>query len=245
MPDTDPDTVTSGVQQQARNDLVMSYLAHRRAIGWLGYFLPFALIGYSLLNGSSVLSSMSAYYYSPMREIFVGTLCAQAVFLWSYEGYRAGPGQWLTDRVVARVASLGALGIALMPTAGSAKGGEATSCTVTQCVLGTDLASLIHFAAAGLFFGALAVFCLFLFVKGDEGSLEKRASNRIYRVCGWLIVASLALIGLVQLPIWQESLLAYRPVMWLEIVATFAFATSWAVKGDAIQPLVRATAQVL
>ena len=31
-----------------------------------------------------------------------------------------------------------------------------------------------------------------------------------------------------------------RPVFWLETVATFAFAVSWLVKGDALRPVVRA-----
>lgn len=244
MPDTPPATPASGAEQKAENGLVLSYLALRRSIGLLGYFLPFALVGYSLLTGTIILTSMSAYYYSPMREIFVGTLCAQAVFLWTYEGYRAAPGVWLTDRNVSRAASLGALGVALMPTSGLMGAGD-PFCTVSQCVLGAGLTSLIHFAAAGLFFGALAVFCLCLFVKGGEDTLEKRASNRIYRICGWTIVGALVLIGIVQLPDVGSTLSPLRPILCLEIVATFAFATSWAVKGDAMRPLVRATAQAM
>ena len=41
---------------------------------------------------------------------------------------------------------------------------------------------------------------------------------------------------------WDDSLKGLRPVFWLETIATFAFATSWMVKGDAMQPLVRGVA---
>lgn len=69
----------SGAAQKADNDLVLSFLSVRRAIGCLGYFLPLALIAYGLSLGDGILTSISAYYYTPMREVFVGTLCAIAV----------------------------------------------------------------------------------------------------------------------------------------------------------------------
>ncbi|NPB31586.1 hypothetical protein G7L58_23860, partial [Shigella sonnei] len=71
-----------GAQQRADNDLVLSFLRVRRAIGLLGFFLPAALIVWGIVFGHGILPSISASYYSPMREIFVGTLCANAVFLW-------------------------------------------------------------------------------------------------------------------------------------------------------------------
>lgn len=70
----------SGVFQKAHNDLVLSFLAVRRAIGALGFFLPVALLAHGLWKGD-LPTSISAAYYSPMREVFVGTLIAQAVFL--------------------------------------------------------------------------------------------------------------------------------------------------------------------
>ena len=73
---------------------------------------------------------------------------------------------------------------------------------------------------------------------------EKAASNRIYRVCGWTIVGSMAAIGLLMVapdPL-QARLVPLRPVFWLETLATVAFAMSWLVKGDALRPVVRAMA---
>ena len=122
----------SGAIQRADNDLVLSFLRVRRAIGLLGFFLPAALIAYGLAFGGGILPSMSDYYYSPMREIFVGTLCAIAVFLWSYEGYRPRPGEWLSDLTAARTASVGALAVAWAPTLPDAP----ATCTISQCLLG-------------------------------------------------------------------------------------------------------------
>lgn len=237
MLDGDP----RGRIERAENDLVLSFLRVRRAIGVLGYFLPPALLAYSLILGNGLLPSISAYYYSPMREVFVGTLSAIAVFLWSYEGYRPRPGEWLSDLMAGRAASLGALAVALVPTAPPAP----VACTLSQCVIGFPLASMLHWLGAALFFGALALFCLVLFVRGSHPSAEKAASNQIYRACGWIILGALALIALIGLsPAAVKAQLApLRPVFWLETIATFAFATSWMVKGDAMRPVVRAVAR--
>lgn len=234
----------SGISQKAHNDLVLSFLAVRRAIGSLGFFLPLALLAYGLIRGD-LLPSISSAYYSPMREVFVGTLIAQAVFLWSYEGFRPDAGDWVTDKGTARVAAVAIALVALAPTGPDEKPLEAPVdpvCTLLQCVLGPGASSLVHLGAAAVFFGALAVYCLVLFTKGTVDGAEKDASNRIYRVCGWIIIASIGLIGLLFATGLDNRLDALHPVFWLETVATFAFATSWMVKGDALRPLVRGVA---
>lgn len=233
-----------GIRQKAENDLVLSFLAVRRAIGWLGFFLPLALLAYGFIAPDGLLRSMSAAHYTPMRDIFVGTLCAQAVFLWSYEGFRANAGEIVSDKVTARVAAVSALLIALSPTS---PGGVVApdfafdpdqDCTLLQCRLGIELADRVHLVAAAVYFAALAVYCLVLFRRGAVDGAEKRASNRIYAICGWLIVISIGTIGILFATGWDAPLLPYRPVFWLEFAATFAFATSWMVKGDGLRPLV-------
>lgn len=225
-----------GAAQRAENDLVLSFLRVRRAIGILGYFLPVALLVYAATLAGELRPTMSDYYYSPMREIFVGTLSATAVFLWSYEGYRPLPGEWISDRMTGRAASVGALAIALAPTLPVAP----VVCTLSQCVLGDRLAASLHFAGAGLFFGALAVFSLVLFTRGDLEAPEKRASNKVHRSCGWTIIAALVLMAALKItgaPAWLASV---QPIFWLEMLASFSFATSWMVKGDSLRPVVRA-----
>lgn len=235
---------TQGAFEKAHNDLVLSFLAVRRAIGALGFFLPTALLAYGLAAGG-VLPSLSSAYYTPMREVFVGTLIAQAVFLWSYEGFRPDAGDLITDKATARVAAVAIALVALAPTDPFQKPVDGVidpGCTLLQCLLGPQLSATVHLVAAGVFFGALAVYCLVLFVKGTVDRAEKAASNRIYRLCGWAILVSIGLIGLLFVTGLERDLAALRPVFWLETVATFAFATSWMVKGDALRPLVRTVA---
>lgn len=221
---------------QHDNDLVLSFLSVRRAIGALGYFLPFALLIFGLVSPLGLPDSISSAYYTPMREIFVGTLFAQAVFLWSYVGY-PGPGKLINDFTVSRVASISIALVALAPTSyDDADPAEiaAEMCTLLQCVLGSQLTAFLHIAAALCFFLALAVFCLLLFVQGDETKSEKRASNQVYRICGVIILVCIGLIAVLFLTGLKQQLSPLRPVFWLEFIATVAFATSWMVKGDAL-----------
>src|SRR5712671_5197551 len=93
------------------NSLVISYLALRKAVGIIGIALPFVLaFGKILLDGPGIQSSVSAYYYTGMRDVFVGSLCAIAVFLMSYRGYER------KDDIAGDLACVFALGVALLPT---------------------------------------------------------------------------------------------------------------------------------
>lgn len=228
-----------GLTQKTHNDLVLSFLSVRRAIGGLGFFLPLALIAYGIAV-EDIPDSISLSYYSSMRDVFVGTLIAQAVFLWSYEGFRPEAGDVISDKGTARVAALCAALVALAPTTDA--GLPADPQTVLQYLLGVKAAGVLHILAAAGFFAALAVYCLVLFVKGEVDGPEKRASNIIYRICGWLIVVSISLAGLLLLTGIADRLADLNPVFWLETIASFAFATSWAVKGDAMRPLVQGVA---
>ena len=79
-----------GQQPDSDNSLVISYLWLRTAIGIIGIALPFALVlGKILFDGGGLQNSMSAYYYTNTRNLFVGSLCAIGIFLMSYRGYGA------------------------------------------------------------------------------------------------------------------------------------------------------------
>jgi len=67
--------------------LTYSYLALRKAVGWIGMLLPFVLMcGVSLIFKSDIkLQNISMYYYTGMRDVFVGALCAIGLFLFFYK----------------------------------------------------------------------------------------------------------------------------------------------------------------
>ena len=71
-----------------------SYLALRKAVGWIGILLPFALMlgGFLIFKEEIIQESISHYYYTGMRDVFVGALCAVALFMFFYSGYNKGLG---------------------------------------------------------------------------------------------------------------------------------------------------------
>src|SRR5215468_1540580 len=92
--------------------LIISYLGLRKAVGFIGLGLPFVLIfGNQLFPDSPWFQySISDYYYTHMRNVFVGSLCAIGVFLITYRGYD------ICDRIAGALASVFAIGVALFPT---------------------------------------------------------------------------------------------------------------------------------
>ncbi len=98
-------------QSSPQWSLVLSYLGLRKAVGIIGFALPFVLaFGKILLQGPGIQSSISGYYYTDMRNIFVGSLCAIGVFLMSTKGYDR------RDEVAGILACVFAIGVALFPT---------------------------------------------------------------------------------------------------------------------------------
>ena len=74
---------------------VISYMTLRKSVGCLGIALPFVLAFGLMFDRYLALErwqwfvepSISAYYHTDMRNIFVGILCAIGVFLFSYRPY--------------------------------------------------------------------------------------------------------------------------------------------------------------
>ncbi len=203
------------------SSLVIGYLTLRKAIGLLGTALPFVLsLGAFLLSQTGIQSSMSSYYHSSMRDVFVGTLCAIGVFMISYRGYER------QDDVAGDLACIFAVGVALFPTA-------------LRGDLPLEIIGALHLLSAGLFFSTLAYFSLCLFTKTDPTKTptpQKLQRNKVYRVCGYTLVASIVLIALVMsLPsALKQALSPYHPVYWLESLGVVAFGISWLTKGEAM-----------
>jgi hypothetical protein len=98
-------------QQENNSTLVFSYLTLRKGIGLLGLALPFVLsFGAFVVFQQALQSSISYYYWTGMRDVFVGTLFAIGFFLLSYQGYEKA------DNIAGNLACLFAVGVALFPT---------------------------------------------------------------------------------------------------------------------------------
>ncbi len=211
------------MNQQAGSgtSLVLSYLGLRKAVGIIGTALPFVLaIGKMLLEGPGIQSSISSYYHTAMRDVFVGSLCAIAVFLMSYRGYER------KDDIAGDLACIFAIGAALFPTTPD------VNPTSTDKFIGG-----LHLLFAALFFLTIAYFSLALFRKTDPtkpATRRKLQRNLVYTVCGYTILACLALIVLVALLPGEAPVKKLDPVFWLESAAVVAFGVSWLTKGEAI-----------
>ena len=204
------------------NRLVVSYLMLRKAVGCLGMGLPFILaLGGGLLFGLPIQPSISDYYYTGMRDVFVGVLFAMGVFLFSYKGYGR------KDNLAANIAAVCVIGTALFPT--TPPNPSELAATIGK----------VHVAFASAYFITLAYFSLVLFTQSDPTRLptpRKLQRNRVYRVSGYTILLSIVLIVLLKLlPIdFENSIKAFDPVFWLESVMVIAFGISWYVKGEGI-----------
>jgi hypothetical protein len=230
---------------------VLSYLAVRRALGLLGLALPTMLYVYARPLGHGMQPSISEFYHTHMGDLLVGCLLAIGIFLISYLGYPRRPGERLSDQWVSTLAGIGAIGVALFPVVppdlATCPPGESfdvareqsrvVTCPVQGFVSHWTSFTWIHFASATLFFLSLAVFCFFLFPKGhqtEDGRIDwSETNNRIYFVCGSVLLLSIALLGVYALAGdgTKELLREYNYVFWWESAGVFAFAISWLTKG--------------
>lgn len=204
----------------------ISYLTLRSLIGVLGIGLPVVLLIGTWIKGSDeiFLPSISCYYHSVMRDLFVGILCAVALFLFAYRGYDR------RDLIAGNLGGLFALGVAFFPTNDCISG-----VTAWQKAMGG-----LHLLSATLFFLVLIYFSLYLFTMSDKpksqrGKLKKNR-NLAYKVCGLIMLSSIILIGLYFLFLGKliPGLENIDPVFWLEAIALWAFGFSWLTKGEVL-----------
>lgn len=214
-----------------KNPAVLSYYAMRRAVGYIALSLPLTLalgaMVLALLGPGHDLPhpllqrSISDYYYTPMRDYYVGSLCAIAAFLVCSRGYD------FLDELTGYLAGAFAFGVALFPSV-APYGGY----TALQVDIG-----FVHTGFAALMFFVLAYMCIFLFRKSSpEKRLTRRKlhRNRLYRFCGLVILACMAaMIGLTI----DSSLRAIPPsglLFWWESLALAAFGIAWLTKGEGL-----------
>jgi hypothetical protein len=217
--------VKAGILPDTEKKLAFSYMALRTAIGALGFALPFAVsIGATVIFGQGQQNSISAYYYTGMRDVLVGTLFTIGFFLFSYRGYE------LADVIAGKITFVSALGIALFPT--TPPTGDVSS---TAQVVGW-----VHLFFAATFFLTLSYFCIFLFTKTNATpahpmTARKVQRNWVYQVCGYVMVACIVLMAAYNFAGGDKSsLVSVHPIYWLEAIAIMAFGVSWLTKGEAI-----------
>jgi hypothetical protein len=208
-------------QSGPQDPLVLSYLGLRKAVGIIGFALPFVLVlGKFILQGWGIESSMSSYYYTDVGNVFVGSLCAIGVFLLSTRGYDR------QDEIAGILACAFAVGVALFPTTPDSNASPA------QSRIGA-----VHLTFAALLFLTLSYFSLVLFTKTAPGGAptpKKLQRNIVYKVCGYTMLVCILLMAMVAIPALHAVVGRLSPRFWLESVAVVAFGTAWLVKGETI-----------
>jgi hypothetical protein len=200
--------------------LVRSYLFLRKGVGIIGVALPFVLIlGKIVLESPGISGSISAYYYSVMRDVFVGSLWAIAVFLICYR-------YDVPDDIASTLAGICAIGVSLFPTAPD------VDATARQSAIGWA-----HLSFASCFFLILALMVIFLFRRTDQENPTRRKQQRniVYLSCGSAILACVVFAAFIVLVpslagvTWLQRL---HPIFWLESLSIFSFGIAWFVKGE-------------
>lgn len=219
--------------------LDLSYLNLRLCIGVLGVALPFILrIGSAIFPPDPY--SVSAYYYSAMRNPLVASLCILGTFLLTYRGYDKLD-SWITN-----VCGAATAGVALFPTsnpgfkptwvghvhpiaAGIALAGQALmALQFTQSTPRDKAARWPHDVKRML---RALIFRYAQQVHSDHD--KKLTRNRIYSACAWVIIIGVVLT-LVQ-NFWLDSVKAETQWMfWFESLSICSFGVSWLVKGKTL-----------
>jgi hypothetical protein len=236
------------------NQLVISYLCLRRFVGWIGTLLPIVLlVGVVISSTQARPDSISGYYYTDMRNVFVGALCALGAFLGAYDGYDKVD-RWITD-----IAGFCAIGVAFCPTKPTVCAASAPACppfSVTQLSTGQQAVGDVHVFLAVTTFILLGLMAL-RFAKGGKtpsgqdwmgrirnglgfgtnpGDTPERhqGEDLIYRSSGITILSCVMLAVLSNLL--PASVNAHWPLLFIfEAVAVFSFGVSWFVKGRTME----------
>jgi hypothetical protein len=222
-----------------------SYLLTRMIIGLIGILLPIALIlgEWLLLDdaGVRVRGSLSAYYHSSMRDLFVAALCVTGFFLATYMAGQSNKDFWYS-----LWAGLAVFGVAFLPTQRPGIPDDGPFCGATpmpegcaplQQAFGETPVATFHFIFAAAFIISLAVMSFF-FAKREKETEEtptrvrflfaKTSRIRLLYICFGVIVGAvvLAVVGM-----FVHFTVAGLTTLYIaEVASVWAFGTAWFVK---------------
>lgn len=179
---------------QNNPDTNISYLILRLAIGVIGIALPIVLvIGPMILEGCTELQpSISHYYYSIMHVVFIFSLSCLGIFLVTYRSRNK------FENIVSNLAGFFAIGIAVFPTSVDGFNSKMSCQYITLVPENNPTIGIVHYVFAVLLFTCFSIFCLKIFQRPDEPNcnmVKKKRRNITYKLCGWVIVISMAAIA--------------------------------------------------
>lgn len=224
--------MTSGIIKYLalkNESLIVSYKALRRLIGIMGILLPIInILGGCFIAKLPIQQSISMYYYTNMRDFFVGLMFVVSLFLITYKGYNT------LDLITSIITGAAGLGVAIFPCFSEMYIGQ----KVGIFQLSPETSFIVHLTCAALFFVLLAFTSVFLFTRKHKDSNlvtpQKRIRNIIYVVCGILMLACVLGMLLSILILTKEQRYDSKIILILESIALFSFGVSWLVKGETL-----------
>jgi hypothetical protein len=203
----------------------LSYMTLRQAIGWLGLFMPLSVrLGGWIFEGIFSTDSISAYYYTDMRDFFVSTMVLVGVLL---ACYRTPEKQ---DTWVGLFTGLAAIGIGVFPldpTFAPEIIRKYPDMISAKCYLNEGLLGFhFYFVVAFSLLAFYLVYFRFRALTPANLTPQKMMRNRIYKIAGLAMLA--ASIAILFLTFYEKG----SSIFWPESIAVVAFATAWLVKGQ-------------
>jgi hypothetical protein len=188
----------------------LSYRNMRAIIGYVGLSLPVVLLLAGAVDGH-IESSISAYYYTRVGNVFTGALCVIGIFLLAYRLTA-----WAIDNVATTLAGIAALGVAFFHAAPS-------NATLSQLRLAD-----VHLTCAAALFILLGAISLFIFPR--DVLPDQRWRTNWYRAFGaliWLSIILMPVLNWLGGSFYDDNHIFFI----LETVCVMAFAVSFILKG--------------
>lgn len=209
---------------------VHTYRRIRRSIGLLGVGLPIVLVVLSLVSffKTNIQPSISHYYYTNLRDIFTGTLCAVGLFLIRYKGH-SNKSFWRNDNILTNIAGIMAFGVVLVPTNPTLA--EEKIYTIIPST--AEWLGWLHYGFAAALFTIFSFLAINVFTIGQKQDADIPVSvfneNKIYTICGVSIIAFIIMVPIsAKLDLFPSSTLVF------EGLSLFAFGFAWLIKGRAL-----------
>lgn len=196
-----------------RKSITQTYLNLRWGMVGIGLLLPFFLFFVGPLVTSGPLpDSISGYYHTPLRNVFVGALVTTGTFLVLYKIFTPIE-NWLLN-----FAGFGAILVAMLPCAVPA-GRPAADFTFEA---GHIICAIVTFACLGL----TAIFCARQSLLKEKQYLTKEqlvAFTVVYRTIGVLMIAFPGVVALFDAA-------GMADLFWVEAAGLWVFTAYWGVK---------------
>jgi len=191
-----------------------TYFSLRLVMAVIAILLPVVFLVSAIWVGMQ--GSISAFYHTDMRNVFVGALFAIGICLYVYKGYNPLENSGLT------VAGLFLFGVALFPT------------TAPEGIIIPWYFHVIHYICAIAFFGLIAVVCIFARRNGFGTSVEFRTA---YNITAGLMIFVLAVAGVLFLLDKFLGVGFRTSTFWIEAAAVWVFAGYWCTKSRELRGL--------